>query len=90
MTFHNKDISEILQTFNTSENGLSSLAVQKNRELFGSNEPEKQKSTGFLKKFFLQFKNIMIVILLISATLSITMALASHDYQNLFHNCGVV
>ena len=84
MTFHNKDISEILQTFNTSENGLSSLAVQKNRELFGSNEPEKQKSTGFLKKFFLQFKNIMIIILLISAVISCVTAILENETENLF------
>lgn len=84
MAFYNKDIPEILKEFNSAEYGLSEKQALKNRELFGSNEPEKQKKDSFLKKFLLQFKNIMIIILIISAVISCTMAVLEKDTENLF------
>lgn len=84
MAFYNKDIPEILKEFNSSESGLDEKQAQINREKFGSNEPEKHKKDGFLKKFFLQFKNIMIIILIISAVISCTMAVLEKDSENLF------
>lgn len=84
MAFYNEDISELLQKFNSSETGLSETQAQKNRELFGSNEPEKPKKDSFLKRFLLQFKNIMIIILIISAIISCTTAILEKDTENLF------
>lgn len=84
MAFYNKDISEIFNELNSSETGLTSTAVQSNRELFGSNETEKQKKNSFLKRFFLQFKNIMIIILLISAVISCVSAVLENELENLF------
>lgn len=84
MAFYNEDISEILQKFNSSETGLSEAQAKNNRELFGSNEPEKPKKDSFLKRFLLQFKNIMIIILIISAIISCTTALLEKDTENLF------
>ena len=84
LAFFNESLSSIYKSTNSSENGLASQQVKSQRERFGANVLKQQKSTSFFASLFSQFKNIMIVILLISATLSITMALASHDYQNLF------
>ena len=84
MTFYNKDISEIFKTFNSSEKGLSSNQARENLSLFGLNEFEKQKKVGFLKRFFLQFKNIMIIILLISAVISCVTAVLKKEMENLF------
>lgn len=84
LAFYNEDIPEILQRFNSSETGLSESQANKNRELFGSNEPEKPKKDSFLKRFFLQFKNIMIIILIISAIISSVTAILENDAENLF------
>lgn len=84
MAFYNKDISEILKELNSSENGLSDSQASKNKELFGTNESEKQKNVSFLKKFLLQFKNVMIIILLISAIISCSTAVIEHEMENLF------
>lgn len=84
MAFYNKDIKEIFSELNTSEKGLSDIDAETNKNKFGSNEPEKQKKESFLKKFMLQFKNIMIIILIISAMISCTMSVIEKDAENLF------
>ncbi len=84
MAFYNKDISEILNELDSSSDGLTDNQAQINRDKFGSNEPEKQKKDGFLKRFFLQFKNIMIIILIVSAIISCATAIIDKDIENLF------
>ena len=84
MAFYNKDIPEILSELNSSENGLTEAQAKKNQELFGSNAEEKQKKNSFLKRFFLQFKNIMIIILLISAVISCVSAILDNELESLF------
>lgn len=84
MAFYNKDISDIFIELNSSKNGLSDQAVLKNRKSFGSNESEKPKKNSFLKRFLLQFKNIMIIILLISAIISCATAILENEPENLF------
>lgn len=84
MAFYNKDIDSIFKELNTNTNGLTPDGVKINKTTYGSNEPEKQKHVSFFVKFLLQFKNIMIIILLISAVVSCTMAFLHNDYENLF------
>ena len=84
MAYFNKDIKQLFNTFNSNTCGLSSAQVTLNREKFGSNEPEKQKHVSFFVKFLMQFKNIMIIILIISALVSCSLAILQNDYENLF------
>lgn len=84
MTFHNKDITEIYNKFHSSRNGLSSNQANLNKQEFGSNEAEKAKKVSFFKKFLLQFKNIMIIILLISAIISCSTAIFENELESLF------
>lgn len=84
MAFYNKDISSIFDELNSSPKGLSEKQSQINKQLYGSNELEKPKHNGFFKRFLLQFKNIMIIILIISAIISCTMAVLEKDAENLF------
>ena len=72
MAFYNKEINQIFKELNSNSSGLSSEIVQKNINQFGKNELDKQKKTSFFKRFLMQFKNIMIIILLISAIISPT------------------
>lgn len=84
MAFYNEDIPQILKKLGSSEAGLSASQVEKNSLEFGTNELEKTKHESFFKKFLLQFKNIMIIILIISAIISCAMAILEKDTENLF------
>ena len=76
--------SNLFKQFHSSENGLSSDQVLQNRKEFGENKLEKQKKTSWIKRFFAQFKNLMIIILLISALISTIVALSKKEYGDLF------
>ena len=84
MAFYNKDINSIFKELNSNKQGLTETEAQSNILKFGSNELEKQKRTSFLKRLLLQFKNIMIVILLVSAIISMTTAIIEKNNENLF------
>lgn len=84
MAFYNQDINEIFKTLNSSRNGIDPASVSKRRLTHGTNEIEKQKKNGFFKRLLMQFKNIMIIILLLSSAVSLTLAVINNDSENLF------
>ncbi len=84
MAFFNEDINQIFKTLNTSADGITTESIPERTQKFGNNELEKQKHTGFFKKLLLQFKNIMIIILLLSAGISIATAIAEKNNESLF------
>ena len=64
-------MEEIFKNFNSSENGLTTKQVDENKIKFGTNELKKQKKKSFLVRFLLQFKNLMVLVLLTSAIISL-------------------
>lgn len=84
MAFYNKDLNQIFKELNSSKNGLTSVQAEQNIIKFGDNKLDKQKKISFFKKLLLQFKNIMIIILMISAIISITSAIITNSNENLF------
>ena len=84
MAFYNQDIKTIFEDLKTSKYGISNSSVDERIKTYGSNKMEKQKRAGFFKKLLLQFKNIMIIILLISAIVSTVTAIIEHDNESLF------
>lgn len=84
MAFYNEDINKIFKDLKTSKIGIDSSSVSSRIEEFGCNELEKQKHNGFFKKLLAQFKNIMIIILLISAIISTASAIIEHNNESLF------
>ena len=70
--------------------GLSSEGVKNNRIKYGSNNLEKQKGAGFAKKFIIQFKNLMVLVLLFSAIVSGTLAIINHSYSDLFESAIIL
>lgn len=84
MAFFNKDTKNVLKSLNTSLSGLSSTEAQKRLETLGENKLEKQKKKGFFSKLLMQFKNVMIIILIISAVISTTSAILDKNYESLF------
>ena len=84
MPNHSEQIADVLKKYKSSLNGLSSEHVSKNKEKYGENKLEKKKSDSFLKRFLLQFKNLMIIVLIISAIISSVVAICKKEYGDLF------
>ena len=68
--FFNLTVEETLRKLNSSTNGLSSMEVLTRREKDGSNVLETKKHSTLLEKFVAQFKDLMIIILMIAALIS--------------------
>ena len=68
---YNQTIQEVEERFKTDvQQGLSQLEAEKRLNQYGRNEIQDAKHTGLVKKFLNQFKDFMIIILIISAIVS--------------------
>ena len=65
-----KTIEEVETYFNVNKQGLSKEQVKQNREKYGTNELETKKKKSLFVKFLEQFKDFMIIILIIAAIVS--------------------
>ena len=69
--WYNVSIKDIEKKFETDlENGLSDEEVKKKNEKYGFNEIEGKKPKSLFQKFLNQFKDFMIIILIIAAIIS--------------------
>lgn len=69
--FYTQSKDETLETLNSSREGLSTAEAQKRLDEFGHNELDEGEKRGLLAKFIDQFKDLMIIILLVAAALSV-------------------
>lgn len=71
MEFFSKDIEETAKEFNTDlENGLNGESLSKSMDKYGFNELQGKKRQSLFVKFLNQFKDFMIVVLIIAAVVS--------------------
>jgi len=84
MAIFNQEPSSLYNSFDSSESGLDSDKVTQNRAKYGENKLDKQKADSLIKRFFAQFKNLMIIILIISAIISSVIAISKKEYGDLF------
>lgn len=61
------------------DSGLSAKEASKRLLEYGKNQLDSKKKSGFLKKFFMQFNDFMILILIFAAILSFIMSIISGD-----------
>ncbi|MBR9690799.1 cation-translocating P-type ATPase [Candidatus Woesearchaeota archaeon] len=71
MTYYNKHINEIFTELSTSEHGLGKREANRRLKSNGPNEIAKKKQFDILKSIFSQFTDLLIVILLIAAIISL-------------------
>lgn len=69
--YYSKSVQEIESELQTSQEGLSSAQVSKRQQEQGYNELKSKKQAPWLVRFFLQFKDTLIIILLAAAAISI-------------------
>ena len=85
MSFYSKSIEEVFDNLKTDAvKGLTSEDVSKRQEQFGKNELTQKKSKTLLQKFFEQFKDAMIIILLIAALISFVIACVERNPKEFF------
>ena len=70
-SWHALTPEEALKELNSSEQGLGKAEAQKRLAEYGTNELQKQKGSSPAKLFLEQFKDVLILILLIATALSI-------------------
>lgn len=70
MNFHSLDIEKIYKKLDTSDLGLGIAESQIRLQKYGKNKINEQKSKSTLGKFIDQFKDLMIIVLIIAAFFS--------------------
>jgi len=69
--FYTQSKEEVLKELDSSIEGLSTAQAQERLATYGHNELDEGEKRSFLSKFIDQFKDLMIIILLIAAALSV-------------------
>ena len=90
MQFHSIDVDKSLHEVKSSKNGLSEKEVESRTRNGVQNKLEDTKKQSIVSKFFAQFKDLMVIILIVSAVISISMALIEKKYGNLFEGGLIV
>ena len=63
--YYSQKIAEVIKSLKTSEKGLTAAEAAKRLEEYGYNELEKGKKLSILAIFFNQFKNALLLLLII-------------------------
>ena len=74
-SFYSKSVNETLKELNTTSNGLTSEEAKKRLAENGENSLEHKKKTNYFLKFLAQFKDIMVLILIVAAIISLVFAI---------------
>lgn len=83
--WHTLSSIEVEKKLNTNfSKGLSSKEAEKRAKVFGKNKLDEKKKVSFISKLIAQFKDFMIIILLIAAVISaiISYVEGSNDYMD--------
>ncbi len=70
MKYYDEDVDKVLASLETSENGLSTAEAEARLNRYGLNKLKETNKKSKLSKFLDQFKDMMIVVLLIAAVFS--------------------
>lgn len=89
VVYHDKTADEVLKAMDATESGLSSAEADKRIAEFGKNALAEGKKKSLIVKFLEQFKDIMIIVLLVAAVVSAVIALVQGEYSELI-DAGVI
>lgn len=70
MLFHTQSGQDVLETLNSNTDGIPEEEAVKRSQIYGKNELEEGKHKTVLGMFLEQFRNVMVIILLIAAGIS--------------------
>ncbi len=68
--FYQKPVEEVLDSLKTSKEGLSTAEAQKRLQVFGPNKLKEKEKEPWWKRFFAQFTDFLVIILIAAAVFS--------------------
>lgn len=80
---HAQSIAECLRRLESTVNGLSAVDAENRLQKFGANRIMKDKRPSRLLTFFRQFTDLMVIILLIAAGISIVVSIVNAELREL-------
>lgn len=89
MNYYSKSVEQTIRELDSDFCGLTKNEADKRYSKFGENALPKTKKQNIFVKFLMQFKDIMVIILLFAATISTIIAVIHKDYSDLFEG-GVI
>lgn len=89
MEFYTKSSKEVLKHLESSKNGLTSSQVKEKYNPQKTNKLPEGKKKSLIAKFFEQFSDIMVIILLIAAIVSTGLAIYQKNFSDLFEG-GII
>ncbi|MBQ8196481.1 MAG: calcium-translocating P-type ATPase, PMCA-type [Clostridia bacterium] len=85
MNAHTKNAQEVITELKSDfTKGLTSAEVAKRKEQFGENKLKEKKKKSIFQRFLMQFKDVMIIILLIAAVVSFVLAIIDGEPKEFF------
>ncbi len=85
MLFHYQTKEDVLNHFKTNETaGLSSASIAELKEKFGENKLKEKPKKTLMQRFFAQFKDAMILILIAAAAVSFVVACVEKNPKEFF------
>lgn len=85
MEIHSEELEKVISDFETNvDTGLTAEQVKQKQEQYGPNKLEEKKKKSWAARFFEQFKDVMIVILIIAAVISFVIACIEKNPQEFF------
>ena len=90
MTFHTKSRDEVLEALETGIDGLTSQKAAERIEKYGPNKLREKKKKTLFERFFEQFKDVMILILIAAAAVSLALVIYEQNWGELFEPLLIV
>jgi len=79
MKYYNLNIDKVFEALGSNENGLESKESQLRLNKYGKNKLAETKKKSQILKFLEQFKDLMIIILLLSALISFILSIVNNE-----------
>ena len=79
MKYYDVDKQKVLESLETSEDGLSSDEAKARLTRYGANKLKETNKKSNISKFFDQFKDLMIIILIVAAIFSAISSYLNHE-----------
>ncbi|HLT00042.1 MAG TPA: cation-translocating P-type ATPase [Acholeplasma sp.] len=87
---YQQSVDEVMQTYETSKEGLTSLEVSQRLEKYGENKLAEEKKRSFILKFLDQFKDFMVIVLLIAAGIAFVTAILNNNPEELTEGLMII
>jgi len=77
--YYDKSVDQVLKELKTTKSGLSTQEAQERLAKYGENKLPEGKKKNWLVRFLSQFKDIMVIILLVAAAISLVFSFTLED-----------